>query len=419
MPKIDKLTIDKIMDAAKIEEVIQDCLGSYGPNNPNGLKKSGVRYKALCPFHDDKSMGSFIVYPKGNCYKCFSCGAKGGVIEWLMEHEKLSYPDALRWLGKKYSIPVDDVPVDWTYTPKPAPPPLPTLHLPVELMLRTQYDANADTDNLIRWIYDGIRWDSVQIRRIPQVLMDYHVGHGKKGHTIFWQLDEGGHVRTGKMMKYRTDGHRDKQSSWNFDWIHSVLERGTPKLDDHGQIMRDEHGDVIYDTDAYRFLYDNEKQEARITFFGMHLTQAAMYRHATIKLVESEKTAILMAIAYGNSASDLWMACGGLEMLTRERLKPLIDQGRRIILYPDRDGIDKWRKKVDSIGYDRLSIDTDPVLKWWRPEDGEKADIADVVVRMLNNSKPLTNINDVARGMPQVKPLIDELDLEVETNEQE
>ena len=44
MPKIDKLTIDKIMDVAKIEEVIQDCLGSYGPSNPNGLKKSGVRY---------------------------------------------------------------------------------------------------------------------------------------------------------------------------------------------------------------------------------------------------------------------------------------------------------------------------------------------------------------------------------------
>ena len=416
MPKIDEFTIEKIMDAAKIEEVISDCLGTYSRDNPNGLKKSGVRYKALCPFHDDKSMGSFIVYPKGNCYKCFSCGAKGGVIEFLMEHEKLSYPDALRWLGKKYSIPVDDVPVDWTYTPKPAPPPLPTLHLPRELMLRTQYDANADKDNLIRWIYDGIQWDSVQRRRIAQVLMDYHVGHGKKGHTIFWQLDEGGHVRTGKMMKYRTDGHRDKQSSWNFDWIHSVLERGTPKLDDHGQIMRDEHGDVIYDTDAYRFLYDNEKQEARITFFGMHLTQAAMYRHATIKLVESEKTAILMAIAYGNSASDLWMACGGLEMLTRERLKPLIDQGRRIILYPDRDGIDKWRKKVDSIGYDRLSIDTDPVLKWWRPEDGEKADIADVVVRMLNNSKPLTNIDDVAREMPQTKPLIEKLDLEI-TNE--
>ena len=416
MPKIDKFTIDKLLDTAKIEEVIKECIGSYSADNRSGLKKSGVRYKALCPFHDDKSMGSFIVYPKGNCYKCFSCGAKGGVIDWLMEHEKLSYPDALRWLGKFYSIPVDDVPVNWQYVPKPAPPPLPTLHLPVEQMLRTQYAANADTDNLVRWICHDIKWDSVQRHRIPLVLADYHVGHGTNGHTIFWQLDEGGHIRTGKMMKYRTDGHRDKQSSWNFDWIHSTLERGLPKRDDHGNIMRDEHGDVIYDTDAFRHIYDNEKQEARITFFGMHLTQAIQYRHATIKLVESEKTAILMAIAYGNTPQDLWMACGGLEMLTRERLQPLINQGRRIILYPDRDGIDKWKAKVAAIGYDRLSIDTDPVLKWWRPEDGPKADIADVVVRMLNTARTYKSIAEVLDDVPQMKPLINNLELEIEPN---
>ena len=414
MPKIDKFTIDKLLDTAKIEEVIKECIGSYGPNNPNGLKKSGVRYKALCPFHDDKSMGSFIVYPKGNCYKCFSCGAKGGVIDFLMEHEKLSYPDALRWLGKFYSIPVDDVPVDWTYTPKPAPPPLPTLHLPVEMMLRTQYAATPNNDNLLRWIGEGIRWDSIQRRRIPLVLADYHVGHGKKGHTIFWQLDEGGNIRTGKMMKYRPDGHRDKESGWNFDWIHSTLARGLPRRDEYWNVIRDEHGDILYDTDAYKHIYDEEKQEARITFFGMHLTQ--QYRRATIKLVESEKTAILMAIAYGNTQQDLWMACGGLEMITRERLQPLINQGRNIVLYPDRDGIAKWKAKMHQIGYDRISIDTDPVLKWWRPEDGDKADIADVVVRMLNNARPLTTMQAVAEAMPQVQPLINNLELEIEPN---
>ena len=409
MAKIDELIIEKIMDAAKIEEVIQDCLGSYGPNNPTGLKKSGVRYKALCPFHDDKSMGSFIVYPQGNCYTCFSCGAKGGVIEWLMKHEGLSYPDALRWLGKKYSIPVDDVPVDWTYTPKPAPPPLPTLHLPMSMVLRTQYAANADTDNLIRWIFDGIRWDSVQIRRVSQVLDDYHVGHGKNGHTIFWNLDEQGHVRTGKMMKYKPDGHRDKEAKWNFDWIHATLIK-------HWDPERRE----MVEDPPYPFpdIYNPEKQMAHITIFGMHLTQAAMYRHATIKLVESEKTAILMAIAYGNNPQDLWIACGGLEMITRERLKPLIDQGRHIILYPDRDGVEKWKAKMAAINYDRMSIDTDPVLKWWIPEDGPKADIADVVLRMINNSKPLTNIDDVAREMPHTKPLIDKLDLEIDNGEQ-
>jgi len=410
MPKINKETIDKIMDVAKIEEVIQDCLGSYGPNNPSGLKKSGVRYKALCPFHDDKSMGSFIVYPKGNCYKCFSCGAKGGVIEFLMEHEKLSYPDAIRWLGKKYSILVDDVPVDWTYTPRPAPPPLPTLHLPMSMVLRTQYAATPNNDNLLAWIGSGIRWDCVQRRRIPLVLADYHVGHGRNGHTIFWQIDESGHVRTGKMMKYREDGHRDKEAKWNFDFIHATLGR-------HWDADRRE----MVEEPPYPFpdIYNPEKQEPALTFFGMHLTQAAMYRHATIKLVESEKTAVLMAIAYGNSASDLWMACGGLEMITRERLKPLIDQGRRIILYPDRDGIAKWKAKMHQIGYDRMSIDTDPVLKWWRPEDGPKADIADVVVRMLNNAKPLKNIQEVKVHMPETKQLIENLNLDIEPNEPE
>lgn len=408
MPKIDKQIIDKILEAANIEEVIQECLGSYGPNNRAGLKKTGVRYKALCPFHDDRSLGSFIVYPKGNCYKCFSCGAKGGVVEFLMNHEKLSYPDAIRWLGKKYNIDVDNVDVDWTYTPKPAPPPMPTLELPMSMVERTQNAANADTDILIRWTMDMINWDYVQRKRISDVLNDYHVGHGKNGHTIFWQIDENGKVRTGKMMKYRADGHRDKQASWSFDFIHSVLSK-------HWDAERHEWTDEP--PYPYPDIYNPDKEEPHITFFGMHLLNR--YRHATIKLVESEKTALLMAIAYGNHDQQIWMACGGLEMITRDRLKPLIDQGRHIILYPDRDGIGKWKIKAEQMHYDRLTIDTTPVTEWWREEDGEKADIADVVIRMLNNSKPLTSIADVKVAIPQVAPLIDKLNLEIENGKEE
>ena len=64
--------------------------------------------------------------------------------------------------------------------------------------------------------------------------------------------------------------------------------------------------------------------------------------------------------------------------------------------------------------YDRLTIDTTPVTDWWSEEDGDKADIADVVIRMLNNSKPLTSIADVKIAMPGVAPLIDKLNLEIE-----
>ena len=391
MSKIDKNIIDKVIDSARIEEVIKDCIGSYDKNgNRSGLKKSGVRYECLCPFHDDKSLGSFKVYPKRNVYKCFSCGAGGDSVKFLMEYEKLSFPDAIRWLGKKYNIDVDNVDVNWTYTPRPAPPPLPMLELPASMVIRTM--KAIDDDNLVKWMRTGIAWDDIQRYRLEKNLFDYHVGHGKNGHTIFWQTDENGKIRTGKMMKYKPDGHRDKESAWNFDFIHSALFR-----------------------DQRLTQYDEDKMEAHLTFFGMHLLNR--FPNAAIKLVESEKTAVLMATAYGNHTMQIWMACGGLEMITRERLQPLIDQGRRIVLYPDRDGIDKWRMKAEQMHYERLTVDTTPVTQWWQPEDGEKADIADVVIRNINASQPLENIQQVREMVPQLAKLIDNLNLTTE-NEQ-
>jgi hypothetical protein len=392
--RIDKFIIEKILDTAKIEEVVGDFVD---------LKKKGVRYLGLCPFHDDRHIGSFVVYPKGNCYKCFQCGAKGGVVDFLMNHEKMSYPDAIRWLGKKYSIETDMT--DFNYIPpppRPAPPPLKTLVLPMSMVERTQNAANADTDILIRWIMDMINWDYVQRKRISEVLKDYHVGHGKHGHTIFWQIDENGDVRTGKMMKYKSDGHRDREASWNFDFIHATLSR---HWDEEKHEMTDE---PPY---PYPHLYDPDKQEPVLTFFGMHLLNK--YPNATVNIVESEKTAVLMAIAYGNHATQVWMACGGLEMLSRERMKPIIEQGRKVVLYPDRDGIAKWKAKAKQIGYDQIHVDTDPVLKWWKPQDGEKADIADVVVRILNERKPMTSIDEVKEAMPTAAPLIDKLNLTI------
>ena len=404
MAKIPKETIEKILEAAKIEGVVGDFVD---------LKKKGTRYLGHCPFHNDRHLGSFVVYPKGNCYKCFSCGAKGGVVEFLMNHEHLSYPDAIRYLGKKYNIETDMN--DFNYTPpppKPAPPPLELLVLPKYLMAGTLIDTALAEDNLIRWIRTGIHWDTVQRKRVDEMIGLYCVGHGRKGHTIFWQIDEQGRLRTGKMMKYRPDGHRDKEAKWNFDWIHSTLSR---HWDAEKQEMTDE---PPY---PYPHLYDPSRQEAQITFFGYHLMNRWKRKNIdqTVCLVESEKTAILMSIAYGNNAKQVWIACGGLEMLTRERLKPIIDQRRRVVLYPDRDGIDKWRIKAEQLHYDRLTIDTRPVTEWWKPQDGEKADIADVVIRMTNNSKELKTIDEVKAAMPEASPLIDKLNLTIDDNDRE
>ena len=91
---IDQITIDRIMDAARIEEVVGEFVT---------LRKRGVNYIGLCPFHDDKTPSFSVSATKGIC-KCFSCGKGGNVVHFIMEHEQLSYYDALKWLAKKYNI---------------------------------------------------------------------------------------------------------------------------------------------------------------------------------------------------------------------------------------------------------------------------------------------------------------------------
>jgi hypothetical protein len=383
MAKIDKITIDKILSRSKIKEVIHDSLLDYSKDNPRGMKKKGVRYQALCPFHEDHHLGSFVIYPKGNCYKCFVCGAKGGVVDWLMDYEHLSYPDAIRYLGKKYNIKVDDEPFDYTPPPPtPAPPPLPTLVLPRKII--ADRTSNTIGDMLCEWIR-RIPWGDEQRARVEPTLFQYCVGHAtvyqewshQEHHfTVFWQIDRYGHPRTGHYMKYKPDGHRLKdKGTYNTDWFHAIVSR-------HWDA---EAKEFSYEPPyPYPQIYNPDKQEARQCLFGEHLLDK--YPNAPVCIVESEKTAVLMAIAYGNHPLQVWMACCGASNLTRERLAPIIEQRRRIILYPDRDSIKRWEQLAKDLNYDRVTIDTRAVMKWWRPEDGDKADIADVVVRIIRQN---------------------------------
>ncbi len=95
---IDRATIDRIMDAANIVDVVSDFVS---------LRKSGANYKGLCPFHDDRTP-SFSVSPARGIYKCFSCGKAGNAANFIMEHEQMTYPEALKWLAKKYHIEVKE-----------------------------------------------------------------------------------------------------------------------------------------------------------------------------------------------------------------------------------------------------------------------------------------------------------------------
>ena len=122
---IDEITKDKIKGVANVVDVIGDFYE---------LRDKGHgKYHCLCPFHADRHEGSFVVDGVKNFYHCYSCGANGDSLRFLMEHEGMKFPDAIAWLGAKYGIPVEgseNYNVRQCKPHEPAPK-LPTLEIPL------------------------------------------------------------------------------------------------------------------------------------------------------------------------------------------------------------------------------------------------------------------------------------------------
>ena len=356
MAKIPDDVVKRVIDLARIEDVVGEFVD---------LRKAGVNLTGLCPFHDDKTDGNFIVRPSTlsydrpgrNSYRCFVCDAKGGPVQFLMNHERLSFPDAIRWLGKKYNEPVDDIPLNYTPPPpRPKPAPLPVLEIPRAYVRRTMEIATERTVVFIYWLR-GLPWDDEQKARLQQTLWMYCVGGWKDGRVVFWQIDHQGIPRAAKLMRYLADGHRKK----------------------------DEHPGWIYNQDGCRQQLEPDKHEIVKPLFGSHLLRA--YPKAVVNIVESEKTAIIMANYYGDFDSQIWLACGGLKHLQLDSLQPLIDQGRTIWLWPDKDGREAWQEVCDKLGYDNCRLYTNFFDTCWREEDGDKADVADIAIRMMRTGE--------------------------------
>lgn len=318
------------------------------------LVKNGVNYVGLCPFHNDKSVGNFVVSPAKNIYKCFACGETGDGLSYLMKKERLTYIEAIKWLGELYCIEVEG---GEKLTKRPtgkvkAVEPLEEtqkklLVLPME-MVRAREDTSNDV--LCNWLR-SLPWGPLQRESIENTLRAYHVGASKDGKTIWWQIDVEGRVRTGKLMRYKADGHRDRTEKNSFDWIHSRLKRAG--------------------------WWSDKDYEMQTCLFGEHLLRA--YPKATVNIVESEKTAVIMAIAYGNPQYNIWLATGGMSMLSRGKLLPLIEAKRKILLYPDQDGIEQWRKKMQEIGYAGMRLAKSLVID----PNAPKKDCGDFIVEKL------------------------------------
>lgn len=193
--------------------------------------------------------------------------------------------------------------------PKPLPPFQP---LPMDYVLR----SHSPQSTFWQWMTTDVahRLD-ISHADLQRVYDDYCIGATRKGSVIFWQIDETTRVHGGHIMQYRSDGHRDGFQGWTHT---ELIKRGLLPPD--------------------WLLYQ--------CFFGQHLL--AQRPQVTVCMVESEKTALIMAAVY---PEHLWMATCGSGGLSAEKCQCL--QGRRVVLFPDSGCLTKWREKMQqTVGID-------------------------------------------------------------------
>ena len=386
MGKINDIIEQKIKSAANIMDVMED-LGVE-------LYRNGSTYDGLCPFHNDRHMGSFKVSESKNIATCFSCGKTWNPISALMDGKGIDYPTALRYLAARYHIFIDDEPIPEVKPAKPreASPKLPMIWWKPEDIIKP-YLGHNDDNPLLQYLFSLPLKDEDKARMQEMVNSAYFVGTSTrgetKGWTIWWQIDDQMRVRTGKLMAYKQDGHRNKDLRYSFNFVHSML--------------------------AKSGAWDSSKAEYQACLFGLHLVD--VFKDAEVCIVESEKSAVICS-AFCDPSKRIWMATAGKSQLTRKQLQPLIDRNRYIVLYPDYDGYDEWAAAVKRIDYPRISI-SPQVKKLHVEADGDKADMADIMLRLVCAPRE-TMVEKAARRLgctdeqaANLAMLIDKLNLEL------
>lgn len=398
MSKIDDITKDKIKRSARIVDVMQQC--------GIELRRKGANYECLCPFHEDRHFGNFAVNARDNYYKCFSCGASGDPIKFLMEYEKMTYPDALRYIAAMYGIYIDDEPAPKVVKREPRQPLPPRKWVIWNIDIVKPYMHHTEDNVLLTWMLNLPMGDD-HLHNLRNMIELYFVGTSLKGNTAGWviwpQVDMEMRVRDMKFMAYKPDGHRDKNrpapwdasKTYSTTWMKAMLVRA-------GQ-------------------FDEDKCEVHHCLFGLHL--AKFFPHAEVCLVESEKTALICS-AFSDPHKKIWMACGGLRFFTTDMLEPLIKDNRYVVVYPDVDGAQSWSEAIKAIGYKNMSMTAKmrPIDKGglYNPMlDEPKADIADIMIRLMHGIEE-TPAEVAARrlGSPEsakdLAHMIEKLDLQLD-----
>jgi len=349
MNKISSDSMDRIQEVS-IVSIAKDL----------GLRVK--KNKCLCPFHGDK-VPSMSLRPNVNKWKCFSCNKSGDNISLVMEKENLSFVDACKWIAERNNIYINYEDGDGVK---------PTTQFSARTQQVKSYENTMTTTNTLDYdfvnkcqgtnnsfchaiVASGILTEE-QMKHATEA---YHLGCTNDNGVIFWQIDDKGKERDGKIMWYGTDCHRiqDRNPSWvSF------------RLKQQGEIPED---------------HDFTK-----CFFGLHLLQASHRDKHVVALVESEKTAIICSelIPALKGTPVTWIATGGKTNLSVEGLKPLV--GYKVVIFPDTDTDGSTFKLWSGIASQaakqyRQPFYVSPLLELHATPEQKKAkiDIADFIVQ--------------------------------------
>ncbi len=309
------------------------------------LKRTGVTYKTLCPWHEDHSP-SLTLYNNGseNRCHCFSCGNGGSVIDLVMQHEGWSFAEACQWLSKEFGI-VSSSARSRMYQPKPKPvvrkPVKDFTYIPTKMMNELVSVDNSLCRCLMRMFRpEAVEWLSEEYR------LGCYAMNGLEDYTVFPNIDRYGRVCNLKVQHYDTDpsserfAHSDRNSCF---WLGSIWRR-------EGRLPAD-------------------AEFCSNCLFGEHLLPR--YPDSGVVLVESPKNALFGALAFQQLT---WVATGNKGMLKREVLKPL--QGRDVVVIPDCDAVGEWTESISKMA-DLANFTVSDFCQRMAPQGQSKFDIAD------------------------------------------
>ena len=354
---IDQATIDRILDAAQIMDVVSDFVT---------LRKRGVNYVGLCPFHNDKTPSFYVSPAKGLC-KCFACGKGGNAVHFIMEHEQMSYPEALRYLAKKYNIEIKERELS-----------------DEEKFVQSERESLFIVNNFARDYFQNILKNHVDGRSIgmayfrnrgfrDDIIEKFQLGYCTDSHDAFAQeaIQKGYKkeylVKTG--LCYETDDHRLRDRFWGrvIFPVHTlsgkvvafggrVLASATKGV--KVKYVNSPESDIYHKSNELYGIYFAKQaivKQDRCFLVEGYTDVISMHQSGIENVVASSGTALTpgqirmihrftnnMTVLYDGDAAGIKASIRGIDMLLEEGMNV------KVCLLPDGDDPDSFARKHNS-----------------------------------------------------------------------